>query len=73
MNCPKCEKEMENGYIHAAAPGLFWNNEEYSFNRGEPINDGLPSINRIFTGAFFTAYRCRNCQMVVAQYKDKKL
>jgi hypothetical protein len=72
MKCPECGKEMEAGYIHAGAPGLFWNYEEYSFSRGEPINTGLSSVDRVLAGTFLAAYRCQDCKLLIARYKVKK-
>jgi hypothetical protein len=60
MKCPECGKEMETGYITARAPGLFWNYEEYSFSRGEPINTSLSSIDRFVAGAFIATHRCQD-------------
>lgn len=64
--CPICGGELERGYVYAYQ-GLWWNTKKRSFGYGEEL---LSKIWRI-RNPNFPAKRCKQCQMVIFDYKMK--
>jgi hypothetical protein len=67
MNCPKCGREMEKGFVNAPRFGNFWGDRPMSnIFRGEIIvgNSGL-----LFTN--YEAFRCTNYGFILVKYAPK--
>ena len=62
MNCPKCGKEMENGYLYGQAP-LLWS--ERSEKKLLIARDG---DEQIFDGGFPQACICKKCRKIIVDY-----
>ena len=71
MNCPKCGKEMDSGFIRATGRGgICWVKEKTA---GAPAAD---SEFEIIGKAYYLrpccvrAYRCRGCKIAAADYSE---
>ena len=66
MNCPKCSKEMEHGYLRAESfiGGVKWMPEKTSKTLG------LESLVKpdALGFCFIEGFRCRECHNLVLQY-----
>ena len=63
MKCPKCGKEMEEGYIRTGQPWLSWvDHKTWNNLSGEILVGGE------LKGAHLPAFRCEDCHMVIARY-----
>lgn len=65
MICPKCGKEMDEGFLHGGWCRLWWDKEPTRYTwmgGGETLNYGT------FTLPTLKACRCQQCRLVLAKY-----
>ena len=71
MQCPKCNRTMEHGYLHAGAP-VVWSTEEVKMTKlaFEKIGDIRirSKVDELLSPACDEAYVCRQCRMIVMRY-----
>jgi hypothetical protein len=74
MNCPKCGKELEPGYLNANAFAarppvvrLAWKNSDKKATEliGDKIGFGSANMD-------LNAYRCQTCQIIAFAYTNKE-
>jgi len=64
MKCPRCGKDMEEGFVNAPGFGIVWGNRPLSnLFKGEVIigNSGLLLTN-------YHGFRCKDCGFILVQY-----
>ena len=66
MDCPKCGKVMEEGFICSTRPYLFWV-EKFSMWHKE--YDTLKGDSWM-RGAHLPAFRCPECKLLLAKYES---
>ncbi|MBQ7778428.1 MAG: hypothetical protein IJ396_05920 [Oscillibacter sp.] len=67
MNCPYCEKEMDEGYIQnmgLAKMDMGWYPKDGGFLS---VEERL-TTSKAFSGRKVAAYRCRNCRKMVIEF-----
>jgi hypothetical protein len=66
MNCPKCGKEMEHGFVRSESfiGGVKWMAEKSSKSLGL---EGLAKPDALGF-CFMEGFRCRDCRSIVIQY-----
>lgn len=75
MNCVKCNKEMDIGYIQVPSVRLAWSPEKKKKSMFVRINWQVDDDEIVlgkynyFTGSKVTAYRCTNCGFVLINFK----
>jgi hypothetical protein len=68
MLCPKCNEEMEAGYLKSSHP-ILWCNEKDS---GLLNSDHVKISHGFWSGCFADASICRRCGILIANLPDKK-
>ena len=68
MKCPKCNSEMEAGMIQSGKM-IIWTNKKHLVSINPRKNDVVLADNPV-GGATVPAYICRDCELVVIQYRD---
>lgn len=68
--CPKCGRPMEPGFLQAQQIMAF-NKKRYKFRifHGEDPDSVILS-QRVLSGADFSGYICKDCGLVVFDYKN---
>jgi phage FluMu protein Com len=69
MKCPKCDGEMEHGYLQIGASvgfGVFW--FDRLFEHGEQFAAGKERLITAFPPRNIEGFRCPNCKIVVFEY-----
>lgn len=76
MKCVNCHEQMEEGYIQVPSVRLAWSPKTKKKGMFARINwkvdaDEIPlgSYN-YFQGSKVISYHCRNCGLIVTNYKD---
>ena len=69
MNCPKCSKEMHVGYLQAGNLIAF-NKERHKISLTPRDPDDVIISQKAFTCSDFHGYICRDCGLVVFDYKN---
>ncbi len=66
MNCPKCAKEMESGFVRAESfiGGVKWMKEKSNRSLGL---EGIAKPDSLGF-CFMQGYRCPECRYVIIQY-----
>lgn len=70
MNCPKCGKEMEKGWINSAREVIYTQVPKRMMITATQIGD-ISLTTHNMTGARCEAYVCRDCHWVVVPYEDE--
>ena len=69
MKCPKCNSEMETGMIQSGKM-IIWTNKKHLVSI-HPRKDDVVLADNPVGGATVSAYICRNCKLVTAQYGER--
>jgi len=69
MQCPKCGREMELGWLHGGNP-LYWSRKKHKLTNFMGANDVC--IQERFTMEEPQAWLCRDCQLVIAPYGQQE-
>jgi phage FluMu protein Com len=71
LKCPKCGKEMEEGYISP------WGMIDWVSGKDRPITEGMNAIELLIMppgGVYYyhKAHRCRSCELLLLNYHHKE-
>ena len=70
MNCPKCGKEMEPGWIYGGRGRTPWRQMRWSPKQGKaPLLPGREDVTLVRGGAP-AACICKTCRIVILEYED---
>jgi hypothetical protein len=70
MECPYCSSEMEKGVIQSQH-GISWSKKKHLFLNAEFHDDSVVlSEQSLLKGSAVTAHLCRNCGVVIIDYKN---
>ena len=67
MNCPKCNKEMQSGYLQTANLIAF-NKCRHKFSLNSKDPEDVMISRKVFTSNDFEGYICRNCGLIIFDY-----
>jgi hypothetical protein len=71
MNCPKCNTEMEQGYLRTGQR-LLWSLKKRGSILG--INSELVLFpHHLLFGTAASTHRCPNCKILLTQYSDEDI
>ena len=68
MKCPKCQREMEKGYLHNAGQPVQWIPEDRTpsvWRAGVAADAIVFDGGSVFRGYRADAYYCPSCKMVI--------
>lgn len=70
MNCPKCGREMQEGFLQGCSNGACFNRElqEHFVNTGEP--EDVKLTQAIFRAPDYAGFICKACGLIVIDYKN---
>ena len=74
MMCPKCGKEMRNGYLFSSKDGAFsFANEVPSALENAKKTEGFVKLTGLKVGGRTSveAYRCDVCRMILISYGEE--
>ena len=71
MNCPYCNKEMEQGIIRSPQE-ISWQKEKHFFNRAD-MHEGAVCLSEFsfLKGSSVEAWLCRDCGKVVIDLEER--
>ena len=72
MKCPKCQREMESGFVrfgHGGGLGVSFHKEKPSFWSGRMAHR---LIDAWLFSAVRIAYICRNCKLLLFYYENSE-
>ena len=70
MNCPKCSKEMSSGYLQGKNL-LAFNKERHKSSINPQTSEDIMIVKNLIAGADFKGFVCRDCGLIVFDYKNK--
>ncbi len=70
MNCPKCGKKMEKGWINSAREVIYTQALKKMFITASKIGD-ISLTTHNMTGPRCEAYVCRECHWVIVPYEEE--
>lgn len=69
MNCPKCNKDMQTGFLQTANIVAF-NKTRHKISLNPKDKDDVMIARKAFTGTDFNAFICKECGLVLFDYKN---
>lgn len=69
MKCPKCGREMEPGYLTAGGYRILWTDRERRWSNLRGARDVLLQGMTLTGKNRVSAWICRDCRRVVAEYE----
>lgn len=73
MNCPKCDKEMLEGYLSVSSGRgsgvLRWRNNKNMFKLFKDPEHFTIMSSSLFT-EYVPAFRCENCKQIIFSYDE---
>ncbi len=72
MKCPKCNAEMEEGYLQSNwESSISWVSKVLPFGLGYWKKDGVNVAHQLSVGVYGTpAHICKSCKIFVGDYSD---
>lgn len=64
MKCPKCEREMKQGYLQGGTNSILWVEKPHEWLL-EPKKGEI-----FFNKVFVPAYICKSCKMLLSDYSE---
>ena len=69
MNCPKCGKNMQTGFLQAGNLIAF-NKTTHKVSLNPKDSDDVMIARKSFTASDFNGFLCKDCGLVVFDYKN---
>jgi len=73
MKCPKCDKEMSEGYLRVSSGHgcgvLEWRKNKSLFSFRDPEHFTIMSSS--FFSEYVTAFRCESCKQITFSYDEE--
>ena len=69
MNCPKCGKEMDPGFLQAGNLMAF-NKRRHKLSLGPKYPGDTLIVSKAFTATDFNGFICRDCGFVLFDYRN---
>lgn len=69
MNCPKCGKNMQTGFLQAGNLIAF-NKTRHKVSLNPKDSDDVMIARKSFTASDFNGFLCKDCGLVVFDYKN---
>lgn len=69
MNCPKCNLQMEKGFIQSGRTVFYTIEKKYLFFL--PSSDDVVLTRNNFTNPTGVAYNCKKCKIILFDYGSK--
>lgn len=69
MKCPDCKKEMSTGYLQGKNL-LAFNKERHKLSINSKDKEDVMIVKNFAAGADFCGFICRDCGLVVFNYKN---
>ncbi len=69
MNCPKCGHEMNQGFLQAGNL-LAFNKQRHKISLKSKDEEDVMIAQKAFTSADFNGWICKECELVVFDYKN---
>ena len=70
MKCPKCNLEMEVGMLQSCKT-IIWTGKKHRISI-HPRKEDIVLADNPLGGATVTAFVCRNCELLLAEYGEHK-
>lgn len=70
MNCPKCNLEMEKGFIQSGRTAFYTTKKKHIFFT--PSSNDVVLTSNNFTSPTGIAYNCKKCKIIVFDYGNKE-
>lgn len=74
MKCPKCDEDMQNGFLPSVKGRLYWSPEDQRIPWNivkRPKGSVILSEFAIMTSKKAEAFYCKSCKIVILPVKDK--
>lgn len=69
MKCPKCEKEMKQGFLQAGNLIAF-NKSRHKLSLNSRDEEDVIIAQKAFTGSDFNGWICKDCGLVTFDYTN---
>lgn len=69
MNCPKCGRAMQSGFLQAGNIMAF-NKQKHKISLNPKDAEDVMIAQKAFTGTDFHGFICKDCGLVVFDYKN---
>lgn len=69
MNCPKCGREMNQGFLQAGNLMAF-NKQRHKISLNPKDEEDVIIARKAFTASDFNGWICKECGLVVFDYKN---
>lgn len=69
MNCPKCGKEMQSGFLQAGNLIAF-NKTQHKISLLSKAPEDVMIAQKSFASTDFRGFICKDCGLIVFNYKD---
>ena len=69
MDCPKCGREMNAGFLQAGNLIAF-NKQRHKVSLNPKDDEDVTIAKKAFTGSDFNGWICKECGLVVFDYKN---
>ena len=69
MNCPKCGKEMQSGFLQAGNLIAF-NKTQHKISLLSKASEDVMIAQKSFASTDFRGFICKDCGLIVFNYKD---